>query len=267
MVKYLCCLLACISLVISPVNAGPLHIRVLDVGEGQSILLHANKRAILVDTGHAGMAGSVLKRIHSLGIQQLDYLILTHLHPDHASGFFRIHEQYPQVTILDNCFPVENGKTDDMVRWVADALQQSPGRRCVSSGDLIQWQGSEIAILWPMGSLTPQSGLNHSSLVIQLSRGNQRLLIMGDADTKAEARILERHPLQPVKILVAGHHGANDASSKGLLEVVRPEHAVISINRDNIRGYPSTAVLNRLAKFSGEIHTTYDSREIHFVFE
>lgn len=267
MVKKLCYLLICVGLMLSPVIADQLHIRVLDVGEGQSILLHTSDRAILVDTGHAGKAGSVLERMGSLGIQHLDYLILTHLHADHASGFFRIHEQYPQTKIVDNCYPVEAGKTDDMVRWVAEALEQSPGRRCVSSGDLIQWQGTEIAVLWPMGSLNPRSGLNHSSLVLRVSRGSQQLLIMGDADTKAEERILEHYSLQPVSILVVGHHGAKDASSKRLLQAVKPEHAVISINRDNFRGYPSAKVLERLTRFSGEIHTTYADQEIHFVFE
>jgi len=262
------CLLVCF-LLFTPgyVFAGKLHFRALDVGEGQSILLHMNNRAILVDTGHAGMAVSVLNRLAELGIQQLDYLILTHLHPDHASGYFRIHEQYPQVTTLDNCYPVKAGDTDDMVRWVDAALQSNPHRRCVKRGDKLEWQGIEIAVLWPVEPLSSQSGLNHSSLVLSVNGGKQKLLIMGDADKKAEAKILEIESLHPVDLLVVGHHGANDASSEQFLQKVSPQYSVISTNKENFRGYPSAETLQRLAKFSDKILKTYDSGEIHLILE
>ncbi|HKJ05049.1 MAG TPA: MBL fold metallo-hydrolase [Geopsychrobacteraceae bacterium] len=111
--------LFCLSLAsVASLRAEALHIRVLDVGEGQSVLFHKNGRAILIDTGHAGAARSVLDRIRQLQINALDILILTHLHPDHASGFFRIHEDFPGVTVADSCFPVSTDMTLDMIRWV-----------------------------------------------------------------------------------------------------------------------------------------------------
>lgn len=249
------------------VSAEKFNFRVLDVGEGQSILMHRNRHAILVDTGHAGMAASVIKRMKTLGIQQLDYLILTHLHPDHASGYFRIHEQYPQAKTLDNCYPVEAGISQDIMRWVDEALKRNPNRICVKRGYKFEWQGSEIEVLWPDDALSTQPGHNHNSLVLQISLANKTLLLMGDADKKAEAKILNRNSFRPIDILVVGHHGADDASSEDFLRSVSPQYSIISINRNNFRGYPSPLTLDRLTKYSDKVLKTYESGEVHFAFE
>lgn len=69
------------------------------------------------------------------------------------------------------------------------------------------WQDTEIEVLWPICPLKSEAGLKHSSLLLQLSRSVKRLLIMGDADKKAEAKMLEIDTFQPIDILVVGHHG------------------------------------------------------------
>lgn len=125
----------------SIVSAQSLHIRVLDVAEGQAILLHQNQRAVLIDTGHAGAAHTVLMRMRELNIKGLDYLFLTHLHPDHASGYFRIQEAFSEVKVRDNCYPVEEQFTPDMMRWVDQALKLNTNRKCMMAGDRIVWGG------------------------------------------------------------------------------------------------------------------------------
>lgn len=249
------------------VSAERFNFRVLDVEEGQSILMHRNHHAILVDTGHVGMAASVIKRMKALEIQHLDYLILTHLHPDHASGYFRIHEQYPQAKTLDNCYPVKAGSSEDIMRWVGEALERNPNRICVKRGYKFEWQGSEIEVLWPDDVLSPQANHNHNSLVLQVSLADKTLLLMGDADKKAEAKILNQSSIKPVDILVVGHHGSDYASSEDFLRSVSPQYSIISINRNNFRGYPSSLTLNRLTKYSNKVLKTYESGEVHFTFE
>lgn len=249
------------------ISADTLNIHVLDVGEGQSVILHSNNSAILVDTGHAGMVEVVLKRMDTLGIKKVDSLFLTHLHADHASGYFRVMEQFPHLITFDGCYPVEAGREGDMERWVDSALMQNPSRRCVTQGDRIEWQGSEIEVLWPGPGAVTEKGLNHNSLVLYIRRGNRSMLIMGDADKEAEKLIMKQQRLQPVDILVVGHHGAADASSTAFLQAVRPKMAVISVNRGNFRGYPSQKTLDRLKQYSGLIHITSQSGEFHTVME
>ena len=249
------------------ISSETLHFHVLDVGEGQSVLLHSNNKAILVDTGHAGMVESVLKRMDTLGVKQLDYLFLTHLHADHASGYFRIREQFPQMITLDGCYSVKAGRESDMERWIDTALMHNPNRRCVTQGDRIEWQGSELEVLWPGPKTAVEKGLNHNSVVLQIRRGNRTILIMGDADKKAESLIMQHKQLQPVDILVVGHHGAADASSEAFLNAVKPKTAVVSVNSGNFRGYPDRKTLGRLNQNSELLHITSESGEFHAVLE
>lgn len=107
-------------------GAIPFRLIVLDVGEGQSILLQRGRHGVLIDTGHAGKARYVLQQLQTYGVSQLDYLVLTHLHPDHASGYFRIREAFPNTPVLVHNYSFTNEKVPDMSRWVAEALASDP---------------------------------------------------------------------------------------------------------------------------------------------
>jgi competence protein ComEC len=243
-----------------------MHIRVLDVGEGQAVLLQRGAHAVLVDTGHAGRAGFVVQRLQSLGVTELDYVFLTHLHPDHASGLFRVLEAFPRARVRDNCYAVSGLTHSDMVRWVDQALEAHPRRQCVTSGDSIDWGSTIIRVLWPLQQPVQQQGLNHTSLVLEITHAQKKLLIMGDADRQAERIMLKEGLLGPADILVVGHHGAKDGSSDGLLQAVQPEISLISINSDNQRGYPSDDTIQRLRQSGSKVYTTYEEGELHFVF-
>ncbi len=249
------------------IQANPLHIHVLDVGEGQSVLLRKNDHAILIDTGHAGQVYRVLERMQQYQIKRLDYLFLTHLHPDHASGYFSIHHHYPQLQVIDNCQAVGSVSHSDMVRWVGEALANITNRRCVEAGDSINWMDIQLQILWPAPPVTPDAGLNHQSLVISLTLNGKTLLVMGDADKAAENELLDKNVLAPVEVLVVGHHGAADSSSERFLNAVNPEYAVISTNAENIRGYPSPDVLNLLHRYSKQVHKSWEDGDFYLTFE
>lgn len=258
--------LLAILLLACSVQAAELHLRVLDVGEGQAVLLHKKQRALLIDTGHAGVARQVLRRIAELEIRTLDYLILTHLHPDHASGLFRINEAFPEARVMDSCYPQPGTEVPDMIRWTAEALDRIENRACLVAGDRITWGETTIDVLWPLARPEPGAPLNQTSLVLQVAHNGRKFLIMGDAGQQAEESLLAAGRLAAVDLLLVGHHGADDATGRAFLERVRPGQAIISTNRDNIRGYPSASVMQRLQALSGEVLTTYADGEVHVVF-
>jgi competence protein ComEC len=262
-------LIICALLILlpAPVLASRLDIHILDVGEGQAVLLHQQQDAILIDTGHAGHSAGVLRKMASLGIKRLDTLILTHLHPDHASGYFRIHEAYPAARVLSNCHPVQTTQFLDMSRWVDEALQANPRHRCIRRGYTQTWLDSRIEALWPNQIPANEHNLNRYSLVLQIEHAGKRLLIMGDADKTSEGELLKLSTPEAVDILVVGHHGAADASSEDWLRAVRPKTAVVSINRDNKRHYPAAETLQRVQRMSESLFTTAESGDLHFVFE
>lgn len=239
-----------------------LRLFALDVGEGQAILLQRGERGVLLDTGHAGMSRHVLERLEANGTTQLDYLVLTHLHPDHASGYFRLREAFPTTAILDHHQTISRKKMPDMVRWVTEALARDKYRLPFQAGDRIVWQGVTLAALWPNGPAG--ENINDNSLVIEVSHGKHRALLMGDVSSKIEEQLLSAGSLHgPYDILVAGHHGSQGTSSREFLSQVQPAYTIVSTNADNIRGYPAPATLKRLQAHTAKaLLTTYRHGEI-----
>ncbi|WP_456405055.1 ComEC/Rec2 family competence protein [Thiolapillus sp.] len=235
---------------------------VLDVGEGQALLVQQGDRGILIDTGHPGAARHVLDRLNELGVKHLDYMILTHLHPDHAGGYFRLREAWPETPVLHSGHPLPNDVRPDLTRWVKDALQQDARQRIVGAGDALNWRGITLKILWPDEFVSHD--LNHHSLVLLLRHQDARILIMGDAPQQAERELLRQNSLpENIDIVVVGHHGSKYASSMAFIEKIRPRLAVISVNRNNIRGYPSAEVVQRWKKAGAKVLRTDRQGEIH----
>lgn len=235
--------------------------RVLDVGEGQAVLAQAGDRGVLIDTGHAGRAAGLVARLRALGVRRLDHLILTHLHPDHASGYFRVIEAYPEVAVHDNGQILPLLPQEQIVRWVAKALRSHPRYSPLKAGDALDWAGGRIRVLWPHRADGPD--WNANSLVLLLNRGPFLGLVMGDAGQGVEAAFLEAGVLpRDVDLLVAGHHGAADTARPDFLAHVKPRVAVISVDRDNLRGYPDPGVVDRLAAASGRLYRTDRDGEI-----
>lgn len=261
------CFFCLLLLTVAGCSAGDsLRLVVLDVGEGQAVLLQRGPRAILVDAGHPGMGGRILARLRHYGVRTVDELYLTHLHPDHGGGYFRLREAFPAMAVLESGHRPGWKALPDTSRWLAQALDRDPLRRTVNAGFRRHWRGVELTVLWPEA---PQgANLNAMSLVLQLRYGRARALIMGDAGAEAETALLDSGRLPgKVAVLVVGHHGAADASSGAFLSRVRPAAAVISVDAGNARGYPDPSVLRRLQRWAGEVPRTNRLGDVCFLLD
>jgi len=248
-------------------DVAPFRLIALDVGEGQSILLQRGQHGMLIDTGHAGKARHVLQQLQAYGVTQLDYLVLTHLHPDHASGYFRIREAFPNLPTLVHNLSFANTGVPDMVRWVAEALESDPYREQFREGSLLNWQGLVLKPLWPQHSYG--DNMNDNSLVIEVILGSHRVLLMGDVGSRVEQELINENRLSgPYDVLVAGHHGSEGTSSDAFLLKVKPTYSIISTDADNIWGYPAAETLKRLAQHSSKgVFTIYDYGDICLQWE
>ena len=257
------CTLGLILLVLTSLaGAEEARLVTLDVGEGQAILIQRGGQGILIDTGHVGKTRLVLDRLAALGVRQLDYLVLTHLHPDHASGYFRLREAWPNTPVLFNGQPISGLVQPDVTRWVYEALMTDPLVRVIRAGETIQWHGMQLEVLWPDGF--DNRNLNRHSLVIRLDYQDHTVLIMGDADKHVEQTLLNQRDKLPsnVDALVMGHHGASDVGDELFLRRLNPGLAIISVNAGNLRGYPDPALLQRLADLGINLRRTDVDGEI-----
>ncbi len=242
----------------------------LDVGMGQSILLTENNHGILIDTGLSSYGEHISQRMHFYGVEKLDYLILSHLHPDHAGGYLKIRNAWPDTPVFDNCHiaPILHPSEQLFFDRTRKFLLNDPLHQCLEAGNSFLWQGNTITTLWPEKT-DVVTDINAHSLVLLLSTNQGRtVLIMGDVNKTVEREVIPIiRPLlgdSGVDIYVVNHHGAIDTATPDFLQIVHPKISLISVGKENPYGYPAEKTLNMLKKYSGTILRTDQDGELCF---
>jgi len=248
---FLCCVVIGLCAALTASWQEPLawdsSITVLDVGQGQCILLQSEGRTYVVDCGGSDGAESAdlaAETLLSQGIFRLDGMILTHFDSDHSGGVKHLLSRIPaDLLIVPDCRDDEN-VLQQLIPLVSRSVQ-------IKEDTMLCYGDTEISIFGPV---VPDSG-NESSLAILFRRENCDILITGDRSGFGERILLKTAELPQVDILVAGHHGAKNASCEALLEAVKPEIAVISVGENHF-GHPAQEVLDRFAAIGAVVYRT-----------
>jgi competence protein ComEC len=219
--------------------AGPppgLRIEVLDVGQGDAILLQPrNAPAVLVDGGPPG--DELVAKLHAEGVSRLGAAVVTHDQSDHAAG---IAEALGRVPISRLVY----GRLDR--RFVAAARADGARPEGVAAGTALRSGSLHLEVLWPPPALLaedpPDTDPNVLALVIRARWHHFTMLLTADAE--AESTPLDPGPIDVLKI---AHHGSDDAGLGPLLDRIRPRLAVISVGADNPYGHPTPGTLATLA--------------------
>jgi competence protein ComEC len=88
-----------------PASGKELRVHVLDVGQGDSILIVGPEKVVLVDAGDEKNGKKVVEALRLKGVQQIDYFVATHAHPDHIGGAPDVFSSFKVGTVLHNDFP------------------------------------------------------------------------------------------------------------------------------------------------------------------
>ncbi len=241
--------------------AKDLNIYFLNVGEGEAIFLRTpNNYTILVDTGNLITGFKVFEFLKNKNIKKIDYLIITHPHPDHCGGVFEILQHFQVIQKFDNGENIKINNCEDFYRWYKEIFRKD-NYTILKKGDILNIDNIILNVLSPKKL---NGKWNEDSLVIMVKLKKIKILLMADANKNVENKLLNENIDLKAQILKIGHHGAADATSEKFIKAVNPKYAIISINKNNIRGYPSKKVLNLLNKNGIIILTTYDKGVIHF---
>ena len=243
-----------LSTLASSDEAGRIHF--INVGEGDSILLEIEGKSALIDTGNLISGPRLVKYLKGKGIEKLNYLILTHPHPDHIGGVFFILPGLKVEKIYDNGQDLGGvRKTCAIYRWYEDLVRKRKNYAVLISGDSLTLGSLTLEVLWPPGVPT-SSDFNAFSLVMMVRGGGFSCLLTGDLTASGERELLKRGVNLKADVLKVGHHGAEDATTEEFLETVSPRMAVVSVDEANVWGYPSEEVLERLEKAGAKVYRT-----------
>lgn len=218
------------------------RITMLDVGQGQSILLQSEGRSYLVDCGgddDAETADIIAETLLSQGVSRVDGILLTHYDRDHSGALHNL------LTRIDTDLLILPDTRNDFQLPDTDILWI--------------WEDTEISFGSTLMTIygPVYSGLdNENSLCVLFDTENCDILITGDRSDFGERMLLRNAQLPDVDVLVAGHHGAADAASEELLRAVTPETVLISVKENNYYGHPSDILLQRLDAFGCSVFRT-----------
>lgn len=230
---------------------GDLTTGVLDVGQGQCVVLISGGKAIAVDCGGSGgtEAGETLANyLNQLSIVRLEQLVLTHYDSDHTNGIGQLLERVPVGSIVG---PDVEDDTDNRAKLEALAREHGVSMDTVSADTTVSFGEARAQIFAPV-SLEND---NDASLSVLASAGDFDVLITGDMDSEVEEALSEEQHLSDVEVLVVGHHGSRYSTSTEFLTEITPQVAVISVG-DNSYGHPTQDVLDRLEAAQAEVYRT-----------
>lgn len=244
---------------------GNLEVAFLDVGQGDSILIKAPAgQNILID---GGPDKAVLRRLGEVlpwWDRRLDLVILTHPHDDHLTGLEEVAERYQIRRVLQAGVADSNPNYQSWLKLIAGkklllTLVDKP--QVIELGN-----GCRLEILYPRSSLRdikPQN-LNNSSVIAKLVYGEDKVLLMGDAEQELEAELLASGIDLSADILKVGHHGSDTASTEKFLQAVGAKTAIIEVGKTNDFGHPSSRTLKKLERAGVKIFRTDQDGTIIF---
>lgn len=238
----------------------PLHLKVyfIDVGQGDCILLRAvGGSNILIDTGQQSSTKfSVVPYLRKKGVQNIDYLIITHDHSDHIGGLDEILSNFRVDRVV---FPENNFKSELYYNALLSLKNRDITYDFKYANDKIKInEGSYFEVVHPDWDFArDNTDSNEGSLVVRYNYKELSILLTGDIGMSTEERIIKRQNYIKSDILKVPHHGSNLSSSTNFINKVDPNLSVIQVGYNRF-GHPGDKTLERLNRGNNKVMTTIE---------
>lgn len=239
-----------------PTSSPVCRLIALDVGQGDAILVQTpDHQDILIDGGPNDTVVDALSAALPPGDQDLELVVLTHPHADHVNGLVAVTER---LQIHDVLLTGLHFRQAAYAAWRRLLDERHVRQHVAVAGQSYTVGGARLDVLWPVQNLSLRSvstddaaaggGINDSSIVLRLTCGGSQAMLMGDASSEIEERILATGVDVRAAALKVGHHGSRFSTSRTWLEAVQPRWAIISVGRNNRYHHPHPATLLRLSQ-------------------
>ena len=231
------------------------RVTVLDVGQGQCVILQTQEETYIVDFGGDSgktAADRACRFLQSLGIYSVDGLIITHFDSDHVDGANYLMERLATQKLYVPDVADGGSYQEELIQNFPEAyfpVQETTGLT-LSDGSLT---------IYPAA---PGNTGNNSSLCILFQIRGFDILITGDRNTAGEEELLQMADIPDLEVLIVGHHGSKSSTGLQLLSQTHPEVAVISVGEDNGYGHPTWEALERLKLFGCKVWRTDQDRTV-----
>ena len=214
---------------------------------------------LLMDAGTAKDGKKVAKRLEDMGVESIDYLMITHFDRDHAGGAAQIIQDFDVKALLR---PEYMKESDESAACMVKVI-------IITSQTDIQL-GSTKLVIYPADKVYENDASNNSSLVTEVFHGNNSLLFTGDIEKERIADIKYELNDAGYDFLKVPHHGRYEKILPEFFSLVGAQSAVITSSEKNpeeqetIQALEDAGVKDILLTRGGEITLQSDGRKLSF---
>ncbi len=227
-----------------------IDVHFIDVGQGDSTLIMTPYENILIDTGTNASEVDLVAFLGKVGVDSIDYLIISHPHADHIGGADKIIESFDVENLVLNGVRDNNFYTENLE---ALATREEVEIDIWEAGESFEIGFMQIEVLAPLPLSNDAD--NNSSLVFKVIYKDASFLFTGDAEEDSEEEMLEKYSVEMLDcdVLKVGHHGSATSSCDEFIAAVSPALSVISCEFSNRYGHPHTETLKTLERYGSII--------------
>ncbi|HYI94747.1 MAG TPA: ComEC/Rec2 family competence protein, partial [Bryobacteraceae bacterium] len=244
-------------------QSGWLEVSTIDVAQGDSLLVvFPDGKTMLVDGGGFPVfKGSTARRMDigeqvvspylwQRGLRHIDVVAMTHAHEDHAQGLNAVVKNFRPKQLWTGAVRGTNPLVMEARRAGVEIVQPQAGYSR-------QFGGATVRALAPSADYVPASSAkNNDSLVLEITYGQRRFVLTGDAERAVEWELVASGRLGPVDVLKVGHHGSKSSTTPEFMDLAKPKFAMISVGDGNLYGHPHPDVLSRLKDAHTQVFRT-----------
>jgi competence protein ComEC len=234
-------------------KSGEMWFTLLDVGQGLSAVVQTQKHVLLFDAGARfgtsfDMGDSVVVPfLHSMGVNEIDMMVISHGDNDHIGGATAVLKQL-RVSSIKTSVP-----------------EKFTNATYCLAGTEWNWDGVNFAFLYPTKE---DLGLNNdSSCVLRITSGVEQVLLAGDIEEYAEEMLLANQSVKlQSTVLIAPHHGSKTSGLKAFIQAVHPQYVLYPFGYRNRYHFPHSSVVKTYQELQVVQYDTVKSGAIRFMF-
>lgn len=237
------------------------YVQVMDVGQGDSILLYSNGKSFLIDMSISSKANEICKDLSDSNIKSIDVAMVSHFHTDHIGGFQKITEIYKIKNliipeILSSSIKAATKAKQTVIDSLGSVYTAVQGMN-FNVGDF------KVTVL---GNYYNKNE-NNRSIFTMAEIDGIRFLFTGDAEKWADNKLLQEGLDLDCDVLKVSHHGGSSSTSLDFLRATTPEYAAISVGEGNTYSHPHDVTLQSLKSIGAKVYRTDRQGDIFFYIE
>jgi competence protein ComEC len=250
---------------------GVVRVVVLDVGQGDGILVESGRGGRMVVDGGPDPGRLLIALDERLPPwdRRIDILVLTHPHEDHVAGLALLLARYRVGRVYE---PGMLGPGPGYRAWTDVFANGGPPHGRLSTGDRLTLDHVHFRVLWPDANRVPErppdggTSINNVSIVLLGEHDRHRFLLAGDIEEGVDPELLARG-IPQVDLLKVAHHGSRTATTQPFLDAARPRVAVVSAGAGNPYGHPAPSTIERLQQLAGRTYRTDTDGAVEVAFD